>query len=187
MATINNPAEKATPPSTEVTPVNPPENSKIPNSQSSEQPAQSEIDQEAISSIRKSLETIPSPALENTTEPKTDIKHAFNEVLPNIEPKPDTSKQTGGGLLNKIFSFFKRSSKTVVNNQPSSNVVNFEQKREEMKNLVSSQKPSETTSTPSEPAKIIKMQDYLHEKDVKNSLANAEKGGDWVPAEEKSA
>ena len=150
----------------------------------------STIDQDAINSIRKSLETTPSTTPLTDNDSNTEIKHTISPVLPIAEPAPVMQPEVKSGIvskISKILNLFKRNKGVVVPPPPlPENVVSFEEKREKIQSLI----PPETKPIPSEPATITNMQNYLHEKDVNASLANAEKGGEWVPATdptEKSA
>lgn len=146
----------------------------------------STIDQDAINSIRKSLETSPTPPLP-TNDSNTEIRHTINPVLPVAELAPVIQPEVKAGFVSKFLSLFKRNKGVAIPPPPlPENVVSFEEKREKIQSLI----PPETKPIPTEPATITNMQDYLREKDVNASLANAEKGGEWVPVTdptEKSA
>ena len=147
----------------------------------------STIDQDAINSIRKSLVTPPSTPPLSANDSNTEIRHTINPVLPVAELAPVIQPEVKAGFVSKFLSLFKRNKGVAIPPPPiPENVVSFEEKREKIQSLI----PPETKPMPSGPATITNMQDYRNEKDVNASLANAQKGGEWVPATdptEKSA
>jgi len=144
----------------------------------------SSVDQAAINSIRKSLETIPATqAVTDSTN--SEIKHQISPILPVAEASPIIEPAAKKNILAKVLGLFNRN-KTASASIPSlpENVVSFEEKRAQLR-----ENPQINTApvTPVEPAIITNMQEFVAKKDLANTLTNAEKGGEWVPSEEKPA
>lgn len=142
------------------------------------------LDQQAIEDIRASLKDTPansaSVVQENTP---TQIRHDISPVLPEATTAAEQpTSEPKQGILSKLMGLFSRKNSKSVSSPLPENIISLEEKRAQMRTIADQTILEETPQ--SEPATITHMQDYLHQKDVKNSLENAQKGGDWVPAEE---